>query len=867
MWCGVEAEFPCAPGYGNNWWQLLSMTEAIPVEGDVTISLLASWDAEPGYDGFHIEYLREGRWRSLASFDGVEEGRVLAYKVPAANHSGTIRFRFRFSSDEIYSDEDCWYDSEGGARVDNIVIMDAVRMLYSEDFEDEPIGAVQTNDGFWIAEDGRPAFGDYGRIVDTYDVFVDCAENRTHALGFLREGVPQWCYKVPDTVPLVPHGSGWARPVNVIWNEGRSPAVRLFVDEDGEPVPPSATRVILEFSVYRDLDSWDHGMIYFFRVRGLEGESVMGEAGWWGYPYGLDGTARDWYRWRVDITDVIGTNSDHVQVALGVRDVSPNCVTFECGSCSSVSPLFDDVRILKVVPGGVRWAATRRDVFQDDFPPGGTTTGPVRMDAAGTNEVYWTARDSSVVTVIDDANGLAVDPSTGRPAVYVHVRSSGNQRGPNVLGDDTPYVSDDGQWTTGVCMPVGGDKFACDLADEFFLPGNSIYVYFSAVNGLGIRSYFSVRRGAMDDEVVARANADEAECLPSGSTDILYIDAAPDPRAEQFFEDAFRQLGLNPDRVDYPLRNDHENVGVDLLPPRARLSQLKSSYRTIVLSTGDRRAFDPDLRMIIAFLDSTNTWDPGLYLTGGGTGHLYGVQLTTRIGVDWWGAQDHFLFPVGVSPSVTAVPGGIFDHMSDTPPRSADMFVATNRDCVTLDGFDVLRPWGQGLVAMTYAGTPSYAATVVSTKANLVGRTMRSVTDGFGMERIRNLGADGRAAYLDHLEDVLEFLRGENIDVTDVGDGRTPMNWLRQNVPNPFNPTTRISYSVSAQGRVRVELFDVAGRLVRRLVDEVQAPIADGYEVRWDGTNQRGEPAASGVYFYRILAPGFTATRKMVLLR
>ncbi len=870
MWCGVDstAEFPCAPGYGNNWWQLFSMSEAIPVQGNVTISCLASWDTEPDYDYFHLEYMRDGSWRQLASFDGTEQGRLLVYTVPAANHNGTIRFRFRFSSDPIYSDEDCAYDSHGAARVDNIVIADAARILNLEDFEDEPDGATQTNDGFWIAEDGRPRFGDYARLVDTYDVFVDCAERRTHAVGFLKNGARQWCqYQLPETVPLVPHGDPWARPINVISNEARSPAVSLLVDEHGTLVDPSATRTILEFSVYRDLDSWNHGMVYTYRVRGFQGEVPTGEAGWWSPGYWLDGTARDWYRWRVDITDIIGSENDHVQVALGVQDISPDCVSYECGGCSSVSPLFDNVRILRVIPGGIRWGAARRDVFQDDFPPGGSTTGHVRMDAAGTNEIYWTARDSSVVTVVDDGYGLGIEPSTGTPAVYLHVRSSGGQIGASVLGDETQYASNDGEWTTGVCAPVGTNKFACDLADDLFVPGDSITFYFSAVNALGARSYFSVRGGATDDEAVARASADEAECLPSGRSDILYIDAAPATRAERFFEDAFRQLGLNPDRIDYPLHYDDENVFVDLFPPRARLSQLKSAYRTIVLSTGDRRFFGTDLRFISGFLDSTSAWDPGLYLTGGGTGHLYAVQLTSRIGVDWLGAVDHFVYPLSVSPGVAAVPGGIFDHADEVPPRTPDQLLVTNRDCVTLDGFDVLSPWGTGVVAMTYGANPAYPATVTNVRANLVGRTMRTVTDGFEFERIRDVVVNGRAAYLDHLEDVLEFLRGEDLTPTRVGDASVAKNWLRQNVPNPFNPSTRIWYAIAKSGRVRIDIFDVRGSRVRTLVDATQRPQPGGYSVTWDGTDSRGLRVASGVYFYRLVAPEYSATRKMVVLK
>ncbi len=89
---------------------------------------------------------------------------------------------------------------------------------------------------------------------------------------------------------------------------------------------------------------------------------------------------------------------------------------------------------------------------------------------------------------------------------------------------------------------------------------------------------------------------------------------------------------------------------------------------------------------------------------------------------------------------------------------------------------------------------------------------------------------------------------------------------LHANVPNPFNPFTRIRYDVPARGgRVRIVVYDVQGHRVRVLVDEVKRP--GRYEVAWRGRDDRGRRVASGVYFCRMEAPGFSATRKMSLLK
>ncbi|UCF78196.1 MAG: T9SS type A sorting domain-containing protein [Candidatus Eiseniibacteriota bacterium] len=88
---------------------------------------------------------------------------------------------------------------------------------------------------------------------------------------------------------------------------------------------------------------------------------------------------------------------------------------------------------------------------------------------------------------------------------------------------------------------------------------------------------------------------------------------------------------------------------------------------------------------------------------------------------------------------------------------------------------------------------------------------------------------------------------------------------LEQNIPNPFNPVTVIRFSIAEAGRVELVVFDVAGRPVRRLAEGARG--VDRYEVVWDGRDDAGRTVASGVYIYRLEAPGYKESRKMVLLR
>jgi hypothetical protein len=90
-------------------------------------------------------------------------------------------------------------------------------------------------------------------------------------------------------------------------------------------------------------------------------------------------------------------------------------------------------------------------------------------------------------------------------------------------------------------------------------------------------------------------------------------------------------------------------------------------------------------------------------------------------------------------------------------------------------------------------------------------------------------------------------------------------NQLNQNYPNPFNPSTTITYSVAKPGNVEISVFNVKGQRVRTLVNGIAVP--GQYRVEWHGRNDAGQFVASGVYFYRLRAPGYNSVKKMVILK
>ncbi len=104
-----------------------------------------------------------------------------------------------------------------------------------------------------------------------------------------------------------------------------------------------------------------------------------------------------------------------------------------------------------------------------------------------------------------------------------------------------------------------------------------------------------------------------------------------------------------------------------------------------------------------------------------------------------------------------------------------------------------------------------------------------------------------------------------SLDLSAAGDQLPRATSLAQNFPNPFNPQTFIDFALPGAGRVSLKIYDGRGRLVRTLVDGVRA--AGPHRVIWDGTDDAGRSAASGVYHYVLKSSDRDLRRKMTLLR
>jgi photosystem II stability/assembly factor-like uncharacterized protein len=88
---------------------------------------------------------------------------------------------------------------------------------------------------------------------------------------------------------------------------------------------------------------------------------------------------------------------------------------------------------------------------------------------------------------------------------------------------------------------------------------------------------------------------------------------------------------------------------------------------------------------------------------------------------------------------------------------------------------------------------------------------------------------------------------------------------LNQNYPNPFNPSTVITYQLTMNSQVSLKIYDILGREVKTLADEEET--AGQHAVLWEGTDYDGRQVASGVYYYRLITPSGSITKKAVLIR
>ena len=899
LWCGARASssglgcgYLLLPGYGSGWNQLWQTKACIPITGNLDVSFLLETDSEPGYDATYLEYtndcsddLRE--WFELDGGLGVWDDRqgpfVHTASYPVTGSS--VRVRLRFASDGGFADDDGLYDSHAGAVVIDDLVVEGLVM---ETFEGESLNATETED--WEAG-LYPGYGaSYMALFPGHSLVQQdpCARNLSCMWAAILGSTYTYACGGFPLQPAVPRKNGYGQYLNV---QVESPAF---------PLVGSGGVINLQFSVYRDM-TLDALVFYTWDVRSI---SQAGCASPWrsrGFVY--FGAQKDWLVNTFPAGDLIDHSAPMIQVRLGIIDQCAVWCGFGNGWCHSHAPLLDSVRVYRVDTGGPVWSVRDIDMFQDTFPVDGSDTGIGRADAA----LSITASASPTILPGDSARVIVSDPVTAVPVsnpsglatdnlggtgnqsgtngnkacyVYVHVLDSGTPSvtktgvilsgGPSYPFKDT-VVADGKTWTRIQCWLrlSNTSTFVVDLNDNLFEAGDVIEFFFGATNTSGQTSYASgsTLNYVQDDIDLAAEIASEFTILPLNggtTTDILYVDGMDGRGTQVYWDSSFEQLGLTPDRYDVrgPTSSVSNRPGTRVTNVAAQLS---NNYRIILWDAGDLTQSlgdatgapekSNDYAMVNQFLGGLSS-PGGIYICGddyaaGLSGAAGASALTFKSTyITYTLATNNHRPTYGISPVGTGKAGGAF---------ADDTWIILG-GCPLLNDFDVMTPTGTSVMQSSYGAPLANNGAEVSKIAG----NARVMIAGYSFAYIRDDEEDGVMDRAQHLHDILQFMGGTPDPPTDAAPVMS--NALEQNYPNPFNPQTTIAFSLKERARVRVDVFNVAGQLVKTLLDETR-PAGSHQDVRWDGRDAGNRPVASGVYFYRLSAGDFLETRKMVLLK
>jgi len=210
--------------------------------------------------------------------------------------------------------------------------------------------------------------------------------------------------------------------------------------------------------------------------------------------------------------------------------------------------------------------------------------------------------------------------------------------------------------------------------------------------------------------------------------------------------------------------------------------------------------------------------------------------------------------PLVVAGSIESAPNPI------VRPNPAD-FTASVSDQLTGGGLVTAAEWSFG-PAPAAAGsgnamTGAFGTTTVAVSATGVNTT--SFAGGLQKIWVRGQDGDGNWGPASALE--LQINGSSLVGV----EGTVPaMAFLAQNAPNPFGNSTLIRYGVPSRARVDLGIYDIQGRLVKRLVSDELA--AGSYNADWDRRDEAGARVGPGVYWYRLLLDGKRLDRRMVVL-
>jgi hypothetical protein len=916
-WCGQYWADDCGTGdyggYGNNWEEYLGWygTVANPATSTtVTLNAMLNYDNELAYDFLHLEYETATGWVQAVTYNGTMSDVVVSqsFSLNPDDYVGTggdqIHLRWRFSSDGGWSDEDCSFTSMGAAQIDLIDV------FFDQGSGPVPIGVTET------CEDGDPVqwvveyptgVGDFAQVWPLLQDLDPCRSNSTCQVAFIDDGlvVPDtggylcttWCYG-PGGYIVNPEG-GLAGPDFHIDCEIWSPVLQWPAGNyDG---------ATYEFDVYHHelLSAISPGVFYVWHVRSTDSdnEADIADAGWQdrNYVYYADAS---YYRQSgedMDVTDLMVPGRQWVQLALGVYELG--WVWGFIGTDGTPGPYFDNVMFKVYEFGGPALSTRPIDIFQDNFPAIGTIdyadlgANSVRLDMAISISPPPHLRndpgDTICVNVVAVRTGSILND---RPKLFYKLftnpifdafRTAGLPSEGWIYGDTT--------YTSGG-SPIG-DRWNFDLPDSgFFFPGDRLHYYIEGQDNIGgdigtnllppDTAGFSQAPGMpgylatqYDNDFMVRALPSLTTGIPGDQPAVLFWSDSYWPVLNEWLG-ALGNLGYleGADFDMYHTQGSGSAVG-NGLGGRATATQL-ADYDVLLytcgsnlistLSNGDYLN-DPgnDVGVLDSWLRSTGG-SKCMFLTGDNlvfdlnqSGNATLAFLNNWIGVNFLDRSVRELIELQSTPTVKTIPGNsVFN--------AVQQWVAYG-GCLNINEFDAVTPQSGVEVLAEYlnpdgvAGQYPYAAATLKYNTDHDAKIIYLPYAFTFIDSDDATGGDGRvlAARARVLEEVMFYFGQLGLSPT-VPVPETGVFTVKS-YPNPFNPATKIAYSMPQRGELRLRIYNIRGELVTTLLDEVR-PAGAGHVI-WDGNDAAGQAVASGVYFLETVTLGQTRTSKLALVR
>lgn len=886
-------------------------------------------DTEQDWDYLYLEYELAGVWTGIpigSTPSGGLTGQVDNFHIQVTQNIAAgdymngdeVHLRFRAASDGAVSDGDCM--SYGFSTVRGHSMIDDISVTF-----DQGSGAVQQSfDNFEGLKDENlgnwtvvvaPRVGDFSQVWDFLGDVDPCVDNVTPQYAFIDDGL------------IVP---GVGPSTSSVWNYGPNGyVVNSTGGIDGDPntdlanaiwspvidlatLAPGALGHELRFTVYRHFALFEMaGMFYVWSVRSSDDGIIW--SGWGDRNYVYYG-GPDYIRARNDVTDLMVPGAQYAQIQLECFQW-PQYGAYED---ATPAPYFDDVSWHAYDFSGPGLAYREFELAQDNFPETldwndlGAADVPFIMgnDIVGADGAAIVHGDSIVLN-IDAVRATA--GLTGRPRMYYTVNSPNNVFAP-YRTSGVPYTGYvEGDTVFSGTIPING-RWSFDLPDQDFLyPGDVVHYYFSATDTIlgGLDQVTSTLPANLDGYGVFPGDpgyipfqwgADfTVHALPTVKSttagdvpDILHYNDFGDRGGENEWYGAYAHMGMMPG-VDYDIYHvNSPSSGTGNGLGSTATTALVGLYKHMVYTDGDLRSvclngpkvFDvedgwtgdgsDDISLVEAFIDgggnffgTGNGFLVGTYLDGSGTGatltsSYFGINVVTRdirLSIDGQSA------PI-VSPMVNG--SGLNLSTEYVAYGSCPNFMEFDGVTVidepeTFQVAEFLDPDGN-------TGAYNFAAMVAKERAG-AGKVVVSPVDlmyfytPYGTSAKTNVDPAARVMILC---DVLRYFDGNpaycDPNTTDPSTGAgIQQPFYAKNWPNPFNPITTIKFSVPKTGQVSLKVYNVRGELVRTLVDESRA--AGEYVLEWDGSNDRGQSMASGVYFYETKTNGKSIVNKMALVK